>query len=377
MDQLLNQLPHDNPRHIGWRGIALVIVAIVGVVGFLFASGGFNKIANIFGSKAGTESTFVLAGLDNLSNSQASADWMVKDVPASFNGTGAFSDFANVPPYIVAGSLDTAFIMPLVSSVEADTFTDHTYASAPINIGQTNTAVNNITIYAHPTENSTVLFGYRTADAISDLNTSELHELTPTFSVLPENAIVSRATIALNREMKQYLQLTIDFHSFESIDRPVVYGWVVDYGQAIVSTPEAVVSDKTELTLVYSGGPSIPVSARIELLSSELAINPIYNQDNVNLQQADSYIINTLKLPAGAYTVRVTGPTIREKIVPFLVEAGDLALTVRLEAFEVGASSAGLVNPDLNGDGKINSLDAQILFDSYSQTPWQKVKSVV
>jgi len=363
MEQLLNNLP-SNPRHITWRGIALIVIALMVAIGFSLYAGGFAMLARIFGSHAGTESTFVLAGLTNLENSKGSADWLVPDSQAVFNGTGAFSNFTGVPDYIVPDSLESGLIMPVVTSLEPtqDTFVNHQYASAATNLRQTGVAVNTIKIYVYLPATAQATFAYRTDDAAANLDKSETHQLAPTFAALPENEKIQSATIQLNRELKQYLQLTVDFTGFDPIDRPAVYGWIITYGQSI-NTP---VPTGAALTLTYSGGPNIPTTARIQLLASDISLNPIYNEGDVDLTSRNGeYTVPLLKLWPGAYTAVITSSTTQTKIVPFLVETGQDTLSVALGAFEVGTSEGGA---DLNGDGKINSLDIQLLFEQYGKT---------
>lgn len=362
MDQLLNQLPQDDLRHISWRGIALIVIGILAAVSFLMYVGGFNVVARIFGSKAGTDSQFLFAGVTNFENRTGAAEWLVPETQPSLDGTGAFTSFTGVPDYMVPDSLEAGLIMPLVTSLTPgeDAFTNHRFTSAPINFGQTGVITNTIKLYAHLSDEDRLIFGYKTADAVEDLKTAELHALTPTFTALDSNPDISSADITLDREFKQYFQLTVSFDTFDPSNRPVVYGWVVDYGQTVVETTSAT---KAKVTLTYSGGPAIPTDATLTLLGAELALNPLYTETHIDLTQSNQRAIN-LDLSPGAYTIEVTSPTTKTKLVPFLVEEGDEEMTVRLEAFEAGTNASA----DLNGDGKVNSIDAQILFGQYGLT---------
>ncbi len=384
MEQLLNQLPEHNLRHIGWRAIALIVITLVVVVSFLIYAGGFEVLSRIFGSKAGTENTYVLAGLPNLEGNSDADSWIVQSgtestdsgitswLAAIFAGTGAFTSFTNQPDFMVSNATQTGFVMPLVTSMEPgqDTFPNHRYTSPAINLGTTGVAINNISIYAYLPETSAVTFGYRTADALDESDNSELHEFSePVFTNLPENEDIKLTTLTLNRAVKQYLRMEVSFNEFVPTDRPTVYGWVITYGQDIsVSSEEPILSTSEDaaLTLTFSGGPVIPTDATVKLLCTDLALNPIYNKDKIDLSASNGEYIIPFKLRAGTYTIVITSPTTREIIVPFEA-TGEDTQTVSLGAFEGGQSNTSGSLGDLNSDGVINSADIHLLLEQYGE----------
>ena len=265
MEQILNNLP-SNPRHITWRGIALIVIALMVAVGFLFYAGGFAMLARIFGSHAGTEHTFTLAGLPNLENNRDAASWLVQDSRVLFDGTGAFSSFTGVPDYIVPDSLESGFIMPVVTSLDPtlDTFTNHRYTSAALDFRQTGIILNTIKIYASIPQMATLVFSYRTADTAEQLDQAERHELPGvSFTVLPSDPAILSTTIQLDRSMKQYLQLIVDFTGFDSLHRPAVYGWVLDYGNEITTESS---SAGSEIERADLNGDGVVNSMDIQLL---------------------------------------------------------------------------------------------------------------
>lgn len=383
MEQLLNNLPQHNLRHISWRAVALIVVVLVAVTAFLIYAGGFEVLSRIFGSKAGTENTFVLAGLSNLEGNSNAADWLVrsgselasgktKSWPAAvFDGTGAFSSFTGEPDFFVAEALEAGFVMPIVSSLTPgqDTFANHSYISPAINLGATGVLMNSVKIYAYLPETATATFGYRTSDVLDESAGSELHELSElSFASLPEDEDAKLATITLDRTIKQYLRMEVNFNEFEVSDRPAVYGWIIEYGQTPTDSSEPIVSagETSALKLIFSGGPQIPAGATIRLLCTNLALNPIYNQSGIDLAATGGEYIIPLKLRAGSYTIVITSPTTGELIVPFEA-TGEDAQTIRLGAFEAGQSGTFGNSADLNNDGKINSMDFDLLLRQYGE----------
>ncbi len=385
MEQLLNQLPEHNLRHISWRAIALIVIVLVTVAAFLIYAGGFEVLSRIFGSRAGIENTYVLAGLPDLEGNPTADSWIVpsgaetangetKDWPAAiFDGTGIFSNFAGEPDFMVPGADEAGFVMPVVSSlVEGeDTSANHRYTSPAVNLGTTGVLVNSITVYAYLPDTTMANFGYRTADEKDLSDTSELHDLaSPAFVSVPANENIKSATITLDRAVKQYLRMEIDFSTFAVDDRPAVYGWIIEYGQtSAADSSDAVLStsETSALTLSFSGGTqNIPSDATIKLLCTDLALNPIYNKDKIDLSASGGEYVIPLKLRAGTYTIVVTSPTTREIIVPFEA-TGEDTQTVPLGAFEAGQSNTSSNSADLNGDGKVNGMDMQVLLEQYGQ----------
>ncbi len=384
MEQLLNNLPQHNLRHISWRAIALIVITLVAVIGFLVYAGGFEVLSRIFGSKAGTENSYVLAGLSNLEGNANAADWLVQSGaetidgnviswPASvFDGTGAFSSFTGQPDFMVSNASEAGFVMPLVTSLESgqDAFINHRYTSPAINLRTTGVLMNSVTIYAYLPETATATFGYRTADALDESDDAELHELiNSTFTSVPTDENIKFATITLNRAVKQYLRMEVSFDTFAADDRPAVYGWVIEYGQTpIADSSESILStsENAALTLKFSGGSAIPTDANIKLLYTDLALNPIYNKEKIDLSTSGGEYIIPFKLRAGAYTIVITSPTTKELVVPFEA-TGEETQTVSMGAFEAGQNNASNNSADLNGDGKINGIDLGILLERYGE----------
>lgn len=368
-DKLTQFLGRFTPRNLILTGLAVLVAA-----GVLMSAGGFDFLSRIFGSKAGTAQTLILAGAAKLQNSTNAADWLVTDSAPTLNGSGIFTEFADVPSFLVPDSLEAGFIVPLstATEVDQDAYWVHQYSSPVINLGQTGMRLNQLKIYAYLPEDAKVGFGYRVSESDIDISAAELHALeVADFMATPENDQVQVAALTPDRALKQYLQLTIDFQEFGLDSRPAVYGWAIDYGEELPPevAPGSITSadDATGLKLTFSGGRYIPTDAHIQLLTSELALNPIFNQDHLDLTLTNGEYVIPLALGRGAYTVLIESPTTKTKIVPFLVDGADSQI-VHLEAFEAGATTTDFANFDLNGDGKINTMDVQMLFERYGET---------
>jgi len=355
------------PKRKYSRTIALSVVGLALAVGFLAYTGGFSMLAKIFGSHAGTETSIVFAGSNNLQGNKDADQWVLGDTfPASFNGAGAFTSFTGVPAHSVLGTSDESFVAPLVTSLNKaeDMFTNHIYISPGLDLGTNSANLSQITAYLYLPEGALVTTSYRTAAEPTELATASWVALTGTPTMLPQNESVKVITATLTGALSRYLQFQADFQDFEPTNRPAVYGWVAEPGQTEGGMGITGVPEPRTITLTYEQT-NAPALAHIAVLSSDPTAAPVYTQNGVNLSTATEHSFN-LQLSPGAYALVITSPTTQTKTVPF--EAGvSPSIQVALGSFLTGFGEGVTSSADLNHDGAVNSLDAVILFNQIAQ----------
>ena len=379
-----NSAPVLPPRRYS-RAIALSVIGVIITAGFLFYTGGFSALSNIFGSKAGTE--IIFAGASNLQGAVEADEWVLGEThPPVLTGTSVFSSFTGVPDYILSEASQPGFVAPLITSVEADepTITKNEYTSSALDLGAGAAELTQLTAYLYlPTDTDQTVIAYRTAEELDSLTTASFITLNDTPTMLPINESIKTITSELvPGSLSRYLQLQVNFVSFNPENRPAFYGVMIEVPTSDTTRgdiPEEGLDENADvrINLTFDDGPATPDQARIQVFSDDLTEGAIYTANDVNLRLAEEqkYTIATDLTPNAAHAVVITSPTTSPKVMPFY-GIGSGALTFALGAFEPAAG--GQLQPtlpestpssqpsaDLNGDGAVNALDYSIFLSQF------------
>ncbi|MFA5270278.1 MAG: dockerin type I domain-containing protein [Patescibacteria group bacterium] len=360
----LGLTPPPTRRKSRWLKLTGIIASIVIVAGLLVYSGGMEYMLKLLGVGAsGIYDITLTNNRDFVGDSKFFADGS----RPGMEGVSVFDQFTGIPSDPNQDGANKGFVAPIFSSPSdptQETYAEHFYASAAIDMTLDAPLVSAVEVTDFNTEGSTIRYAYRTAAAASAIVSAVWQPLDPSVENSETEDGVKIHTAIVEQNVEQFVQIKFTFEDADPMHRSAVYAVSLQYkeGEATGEGMTGGDAAEREISMQYQST-NAPTNADIDVLSADLENRVVYTQKQVDLTERLSYTFATTLSP-GAYALVVSGSTVETQIIPFQVRDFDEKIGVELGSFN--APTGQNSEYDLNGDGVVNSIDLMLLMNAFT-----------
>lgn len=349
------------------RKLSIPVVAVVLVIGIVIYTGGFENFLKFLGIKASELQTIHLSTVGQIEGDSPEDVWLVPGALPMADGTGTFDSFSLVP----SDPAELGFVMPIYSDAnpELNTYQEHSYTSAPIDLGAEMPTLTSYAVQVYTPEGASVIHSYKTASSVEALQTAALTPVELGLDRADNNISTHIAQLGINVE--RYMQVHVEFVNDAFAARSAVYSWTLQYNpntgegdmNSMSAAPEAQNETAYPVTIDFSEAGSLPETIAIQILDTEVGVQPIEEVNGIATEQAAPLYNLENSFQEGSYVLVIRAVGFETIVVPF--DIASAPQIIKLPLF-VEQNTTG--NFDLNGDGAINSLDLSALIAAIGAT---------
>ncbi|OGB85498.1 hypothetical protein A2994_01540 [candidate division Kazan bacterium RIFCSPLOWO2_01_FULL_48_13] len=361
----LGLTPAPARRKSRWLKFTAIATSIVVVAGLLVYSGGMEYMLKLLG--VGASGIYEIS-VSNNRQLLGDAEFFVDGTQPELVGVTVFDQFSGTPADIDQSATGKGFGAAIFSSPanpELESYTDHYYVSAPIDLTLDRPLLSAVEVTDFNSADSTISYAYRSSANAAAIQLAPWQPLdVSVLNSATEEGIKTHAAI-VETNIERFAQIKFIFDRVDPMQRAAVYSVSFQYKaeEAIGGGMVGEDAVEREISLIYQSV-NAPANVDVDILSSASDNRVVYTEKQIDLSERISYTFATALTP-GAYAAVISGPTLETQIIPFVVSALDKQIEVELGSFAYPTGQAS--GYDLNGDGVVNTLDLTILMGQFTQ----------